>query len=285
MSVLYVLAATGLLTGPVTQEETPMPQRQTSANLRTANVAAKQRCDAFHNKWQQRFGTLGKRHQFLSIAADVLDDKLPQTIGLASKSSTTVRFRMHASLKRNLLDETEWLKAMNQSINQLQNELIAETVGLYVRAGYDRARVVKHFEPIQIDCTKWAPFLVDGVLRKARELSLKDWTRFAAVGAGSSVATNALVEASRDNGFWKHEKGSFWDMLGKAAVGMAVEYAVDELTNPREEVARALEADFHRSRDMVLSGKHGLKWLATRLTQMHIDVRNRDLGVAKKGAK
>lgn len=251
-----------------------------------ANRNAKQRCTAFHNKWDKLLKTTGTAAQFRGMAKDVvsLNEKVAQGVRLLNQSANPIEARMRASLRRNVIDERKWLKAMTESVDELQAELIRETVELYVKAGFDRKRVEKHFKPLKVDCRVWAP-VFDRVIVKAKALAVTDWGRVAAIHAGSGLVTDAVFEASRRRGNWTTQKGGWFDVLSRFAAQTLVEGIAERATNPTDRVARELQVEYAKARSTLLNGKHGLKWLATHLTQLHVDVRNRDLVATTKGGK
>ncbi|MCA9213981.1 MAG: hypothetical protein KDB27_13005 [Planctomycetales bacterium] len=244
---------------------------------RNANQNAEARYKNYAAFWHRTMADAGSKSRLRRMAQEVasFDEKVAQGFDLFESGSTPPNERMRVSFRRHVVDERELAQMMVGSFVKFQEELIKESIDLYVKAGVDRDTATALFQARGIDGTPWLDDF-SPLIAKAKSLAREDWWRVGAITVGSGIAVDQAMQTEEPT--WR---SFFASLITQAAVETALEYATD----PSDRFAESLSGEFDRATASLLTGNHGLLTAMRRLTDEHLKIRNRHFGVISKGGK
>lgn len=279
--VLFVaVVCSGVHCQPAVAQETATPPPDQVVRVTEANERDEARFQIAVQTWRQTFATLGQKERFRRMInhAVSLEAKLQQT-GDVIAGNPADRMREH--LRNQVVDERELAQAMAQAFDNLQRQLLQESIVLSKQAGLDQETAMRIFPVYKVNQTPWQQAF-DPLLNDARAMAREDWVREGVIMIGSSLISDAVRDAGRGAGVYRAEKGSWEDLLAGLAIEMAAEALADEVTDPTDAWATKLQADFQAGERQVLEGPNGLLACLRAITSLHQQARLRHFGLLRE---
>lgn len=280
---MVAIVLSGLTTGPVLGQEGQ--GNSVEALVKAANVKAEARYKKAARLWNEKLTTVGTKARFRRMAKDIIafEEKIAQGVELFEGKSTLLD-RMRFSFRKRILDERKLIQQIKHGFASYQQELIEESIELYVKAGLDRRVAASVFQPLTLQTKQWDSAF-DPVLVKAKVLAEQDWVRAGGVQVGSYFGGEGLADAARQSGLWAPKKDSFWDLATQLVADIVVEEALEEITDPSEDFAAKLRTKYVVAQKELLESKSGLLPALRKLTSIHQHTRSRHLVGPTKGGR
>lgn len=253
--------------------------------VKNANSAALTRLRQAETAWRDRLSELGSKARLQKMARELasFDEKLSRGQSWITPPRSP-QDRMSLMFTRHVLNQAELTRSMQTAFTEFQQKLLTESAALYVKAGLNKEAARSVIDAYRISTSGW-----DGafrpLLRKADTLATNDFLRFAAVTAGSTIATDTIMDAGTDSGLFKAKKGSFEHFLGSFVLGALIDAAADEITDPTEDFAKKLAPEFRKATEEILNGKSGFLRQLRLLTELHVASRSRHFRLTQKGGE
>lgn len=276
-----VLVVPGMIAGTGSANEavaqTVVSPSSRAGQVAAANDKAEARLQDAAKRWRAKFAAIGQRQRFRAMISRAisLEEKLGQGGDLFTKQRED---RIRGYLRTQVVDERELVQAMAREFANLQQQLQAESLALYLQAGVDRKTAEKIFPGYHVETRPWIQAF-DPLLARARSMARDDMWRFGAIAVGSSIVSDGLRDAGRQAGVYKAEKGSFADFLTGLAIELAAEAIADEVTDPTDAYATQLQASFLAAQRQVLEGPSGLLSCLRKITDLHQHTRRQHFQV------
>lgn len=253
--------------------------------VESANELAKARLGMAVKQWRARIASLKSKERLLKMGREIasIEEKIGQGLGLLDSSGHHTD-RMRDSFRRHIVNEQELANEMTSAFNQMQKELMTESIALYVKVGVDRKVAGQAYRQYKVDSRPWQSAF-DPLIAKARSMAKEDWFRLGMVTVAADTVSDGVSYARKQSGIHQPKEGGFWDFLIDAVTALAVEVAIDHVTDPSEAFAKKLEMSFAHAEQELLDGKNGLLTAMRTLTEIHQQGRLQHLGLAKKGVK
>lgn len=284
MSAVVFVAVLGAVlslanASPAVAQETATPPPDWGVRIAELNEKAEFRLQETARVWRGKFAAIGRKDRFHGMVSHAIsiEGKLTQGVDLLTSQRAD---RMREYLRQQVVDERQLARSMAQAFADLQQELLQESIALYVQAGVKRDTAAKVYPTWMVDQTPWLRAF-DPLLNRAKSMANQDWIRFGAITVGSSIASDLVRDAGREAGIYQ-PPNRFADFLGGLVIEMAVEAAADAITDPTEGYATKLQADFQAAQRQVLEGPNGLLACLRKVTSLHQQTRLHHFGLLKK---
>ncbi|TWT35216.1 hypothetical protein KOR34_01040 [Posidoniimonas corsicana] len=264
VAAVMLTAATAGATAHAQQTAATLP-----AKVAAANKASGARLEERSAAWRRRLASHGSTANLTAFGSAIASEqeKLTQGMELLAGPSGG-RSRLDQLLAQLVVDDQVLQRDMLAEFHAFQEELIAESVRLYVAAGLDRKSTVNLFAYYRF---KYAPpsGAFGPLLRKAGTLSQVDCLRTGVIWYGSHQLAKQLLPPEDDH--------TWTGFLGRLVADFAMSDAATELTDPGRLFAEQLEPEFKRAERELLTGDDGILTALRRVTDWHIATRNKQL--------
>ena len=251
-----------------------------------AGAAAEKRCQLVANAWRATMRDVRSSSRLEKLARELgtsFEEKVFDS-ALSYAGSPGQIDPVTASFRRHVVNEQDLIKRMVADFDKLQGDLTAESLDMMVKSGMPRDKALKSIPKWTVNQAAWTAS-VDGVIAKARRMAEDDWFRAGCVSAGAEIAGSLITDAARQTGQLDVEDGSWAELFAGIAVGLVVEAALIEATDPTADFVRQLNVEMAAMETSLLDGPHGMLSVARNMAAAHDQLRQKLPRVSVKGGR
>ena len=267
---LWALAALAVALTPLAAlAAEPKPSVTREQLVTKVNASADARLAAASTSWRNDFSTYGShtRLEKLGTALASIGEKFAQGQDAFSKNASPLA-RMRKLFGEHVVDIAQLELAMQLSFDKFEEQLVGESIEVYVGAGIDRRAAEAFFAHYRYSYTPPADAF-DPLLKKAHSLAQSDWFRSGATFMGSGLLADEL--------YGRPEQNTWADQFARFVLQTAVDAVLEEVTDPSERFAKELAEEFDRAESQLLDGPNGVLEGMKKLVRFHQQVRREHL--------
>jgi hypothetical protein len=251
-----------------------------------AIAATEERCQLVASSWRATLRDVRSSSRLETFARELgtsFEEKVFESASSYAGSTGQID-PVTASFRRYVVNEQDLIKRMVADFDKLQSDLTAGSLDMMVKSGMHREKALKSIPRWTVNQAVWSSS-VDSVISKARRMASDDWFRAGFVSAGAEIAGALITDKARETGQLDVEDGSWGELFAGLAVGLFVEAALAEATDPTADFVRQLNLEMANMETSLLDGPHGLLTVARNMTTAHEQLRRKLPRVSVKGLR